>query len=238
MVVEELDKVILQKGSWTTVLFKYRQLDRKTGEFGPAKAALRRYQKSGGYFRKRDAVNLSEKRRQAFGRQPQGLVRLISPDSWRGPDRKGLCPGAKDASPPAPRGHEANKTGGPHSGDPPVLRVLGCGSDAGPVLSWRRFQRRCAGYPAKVRNPIDSDRMSVLPGPPVHSFYPCGTTPPFLVALNLPAFAFGWVWEVPPAVRRRWRLKFSPPGPACSWLSILPGDSRFGSLLQRPSLVD
>ena len=61
LVVEELEKVILQKGSWTTVLFKYRQLDRKTGEFGPPKAALRRYQKSGGYFRKRDAVNLGEK---------------------------------------------------------------------------------------------------------------------------------------------------------------------------------
>jgi hypothetical protein len=61
LVVEELDKVILQKGTWASVLFKYRQLDRKTGEFGPPKAALRRYQKSGGYYRKRDAINLSEK---------------------------------------------------------------------------------------------------------------------------------------------------------------------------------
>ena len=61
LVVEELDKVILQKGVWATILFKYRQLDRKTGEFGPPKAAIRRYQKSGGYYRKRDAVNLNEK---------------------------------------------------------------------------------------------------------------------------------------------------------------------------------
>ena len=61
LVVEELEKVILQKGTWASVLFKYRQLDRKSGEFGPAKAALRRYQKTGGYYRKRDAINLSEK---------------------------------------------------------------------------------------------------------------------------------------------------------------------------------
>jgi hypothetical protein len=61
LVVEELDKVVLQKGVWASVLFKYRQLDRKTGEMGPAKAALRRYQKSGGYYRKRDAINLNDK---------------------------------------------------------------------------------------------------------------------------------------------------------------------------------
>lgn len=60
VVVEELDKVIIQKGVWCTVLYRYRQLD-KNGEFGPAKAALRRYQKSKGYYRKKDSVNLSEK---------------------------------------------------------------------------------------------------------------------------------------------------------------------------------
>ncbi len=61
VVVEELDKVIIQKGVWCTVLYRYRQLDPKTGEFGPAKAALRRYQKSRGYYRKKDSINLSEK---------------------------------------------------------------------------------------------------------------------------------------------------------------------------------
>lgn len=59
-VVEELDKVVLNRGAWTTVLFRYRERDRKTGEFGPPKAGLRRYQKTKGYFRKRDAINLSE----------------------------------------------------------------------------------------------------------------------------------------------------------------------------------
>jgi len=60
LVIEELDKVVLNRGAWTTILYLYRERDRKTGEFGPAKAGLRRYQKFGGVFRKRDAINLSE----------------------------------------------------------------------------------------------------------------------------------------------------------------------------------
>ena len=61
LVVEELDKVVLNKGAWTTILFRYRERNRQTGEFGPPKAGLRRYQKFRGVFRKRDAINLSEK---------------------------------------------------------------------------------------------------------------------------------------------------------------------------------
>ena len=59
LVVEELEKVCLNRGAWTTILFRYRERDRKTGEFGPPKAGLRRYQKTKGVFRKRDGINLS-----------------------------------------------------------------------------------------------------------------------------------------------------------------------------------
>jgi len=59
LVVEELDKAVMNRGAWTTILFLYRERDRKTGDFGPPKAGLRRYQKVKGLFRKRDAVNLS-----------------------------------------------------------------------------------------------------------------------------------------------------------------------------------
>lgn len=58
-VVEELEKVILNRGAWTSILFRYRELDRKTGQMGPAKATLRRYQKYQGVFKKRDAINVS-----------------------------------------------------------------------------------------------------------------------------------------------------------------------------------
>ncbi|MCF8040946.1 MAG: hypothetical protein K9K65_10470 [Desulfarculaceae bacterium] len=61
VLVEQLDKQVLNKGLWTTVLFLYRERDKKTGEFGAPKAGFRRYQKVAGFFKKRDAINLSEK---------------------------------------------------------------------------------------------------------------------------------------------------------------------------------
>ncbi|MDR1608744.1 MAG: hypothetical protein LBT38_10115 [Deltaproteobacteria bacterium] len=59
VMVEQLDKVVLTKGVWSTIIFRYRERDRKTNQFGPAKATLRRYQKFKGVYRKRDAVNLT-----------------------------------------------------------------------------------------------------------------------------------------------------------------------------------
>ncbi|MDR2405616.1 MAG: hypothetical protein LBE27_04520 [Deltaproteobacteria bacterium] len=63
---EELDRVILQKGVWAVILFRYRERNRKTGEFGPPKACLRRYQKYKGDYKKRDSINLSQESAQAL----------------------------------------------------------------------------------------------------------------------------------------------------------------------------
>jgi len=57
--IEELEKVVLNKGVWTSILFRYKERDRKTGQFGPAKATIRRYQKHQGVYKKRDSVNLT-----------------------------------------------------------------------------------------------------------------------------------------------------------------------------------
>ncbi len=59
LLVEELDKVILNRGAWTSIVFRYRERNRQSGEMGPPKATLRRYQKYQGVFKKRDAINLS-----------------------------------------------------------------------------------------------------------------------------------------------------------------------------------
>lgn len=59
LLVEELDKVILNRGAWTSIIFRYRERNRQSGEMGPPKATLRRYQKYQGVFKKRDAINLS-----------------------------------------------------------------------------------------------------------------------------------------------------------------------------------
>ncbi|MDR2198519.1 MAG: hypothetical protein LBR53_03500 [Deltaproteobacteria bacterium] len=60
VLIEELDRVVLQKGVWAVILFRYREKNRKTGDFDPPKACLRRYQKFKGDYKKRDSINLSK----------------------------------------------------------------------------------------------------------------------------------------------------------------------------------
>lgn len=57
--VKELDKVVLSKGAWTTIIFKYQDLDRKKNEFGPEKFTIRRYQKRNGQYQQKSKFNIS-----------------------------------------------------------------------------------------------------------------------------------------------------------------------------------
>ncbi|KXS55761.1 MAG: hypothetical protein AMR96_06325 [Candidatus Adiutrix intracellularis] len=60
LLIEELDKIVLNRGAWISILFRYRELDRQSGKMKPPKATLRRYQKLKGVYKKRDAINLSD----------------------------------------------------------------------------------------------------------------------------------------------------------------------------------
>jgi hypothetical protein len=57
--VRELDKVILSKGAWTTILFRYQNLNKSTGEFGPEMYSIRRYQKRQGSYVPKSKFNIS-----------------------------------------------------------------------------------------------------------------------------------------------------------------------------------
>ncbi len=57
--VKELDKQILTKGAWSTVIYRYQDLNRKTNEFGPDKYSIRRYQKRNGVYTPRSKFNIS-----------------------------------------------------------------------------------------------------------------------------------------------------------------------------------
>ncbi len=57
--VQELDKEVLSKGAWTTILFRYRQLDTKLDDFGPEKYVIRRYRKINGQYRSQSKFNIS-----------------------------------------------------------------------------------------------------------------------------------------------------------------------------------
>ena len=59
--VQELDKAILSKGGWATVLFRYREWVRGKEEYGPEKYTIRRYQKRNGEFRQQSKFNISSR---------------------------------------------------------------------------------------------------------------------------------------------------------------------------------
>jgi len=60
-IVKELDKVILSKGAWTTILFRYQDWDRSKGDYGPEKYSIRRYQKRSGEYMAKSKFNISSK---------------------------------------------------------------------------------------------------------------------------------------------------------------------------------
>ncbi len=59
LVVKEIDKEILSKGSWTTILFRYQDFDKTTQEYGPDKFTIRRYQKRNGQYQTKSKFNIS-----------------------------------------------------------------------------------------------------------------------------------------------------------------------------------
>jgi hypothetical protein len=56
---KELDKVILSKGAWATVMFRYQDWDNAKGEYGPVKYSIRRYQKRNGEYWQKSKFNIS-----------------------------------------------------------------------------------------------------------------------------------------------------------------------------------
>ncbi|WP_285906116.1 hypothetical protein [Pseudodesulfovibrio pelocollis] len=59
LIVKELDKVVLSKGAWTIIVFRYQEFNRAKGEFGPEKFSIRRYQKVDGTYRPKSKFNIS-----------------------------------------------------------------------------------------------------------------------------------------------------------------------------------
>ncbi len=61
VVVRELAKEVLTRGAWTTIMFLYEELDRRTGEMKGPKVTIRRYRKQGGYYRQQSRFNISSR---------------------------------------------------------------------------------------------------------------------------------------------------------------------------------
>jgi hypothetical protein len=58
-VVKELDKQVLSKGAWATVIFRYRQWERSKEDYGPDRFTIRRYRKINDEYRQQAKFNIS-----------------------------------------------------------------------------------------------------------------------------------------------------------------------------------
>jgi hypothetical protein len=57
--VKQLDKQVLTKGAWATVMFRYQEWNRAKSEYGGDKYTIRRYQKRNGEYQQKSKFNIS-----------------------------------------------------------------------------------------------------------------------------------------------------------------------------------
>lgn len=59
IIIRETGKVVLSRGAWTTILFRYQEWRPERDDYGPDKYSLRRYRKSGGAYRAQSKFTIS-----------------------------------------------------------------------------------------------------------------------------------------------------------------------------------
>ncbi len=59
LVCKEVEKEVLTKGAWATIMFKYQDLDKASGTFKAPKMSIRRYQKRNGEYKTKSKFNFS-----------------------------------------------------------------------------------------------------------------------------------------------------------------------------------
>jgi len=62
LVRKQLEKVVLTKGSWATLMFLYQELDKASGKFRAPKIAIVRFKKFHGSYRKQSSFNVSSEK--------------------------------------------------------------------------------------------------------------------------------------------------------------------------------
>jgi hypothetical protein len=59
LVVKELDRQVLSKGAWATIIFKFQQWDNNKEAYGAAKFTIRRYRKVNDEYKQQAKFNIS-----------------------------------------------------------------------------------------------------------------------------------------------------------------------------------
>lgn len=87
LVRRTLKKEVLTRGAWSTIMFLYEELDRKTGKFNPPKMAVVRFKKWQGNYRKQSSFAISSEKQ---ARQIVGVIEGWLPEmAAKGADAAG-----------------------------------------------------------------------------------------------------------------------------------------------------
>lgn len=70
-VLKELEKIVLTRGNWTTIMYLFQELNKKTNEYEAPKVSIRRYQKRGGIYKQQSKFNISSAKQ---GREIAGIL--------------------------------------------------------------------------------------------------------------------------------------------------------------------
>ena len=60
-VTKELDKIVLSKGAWATLIYRYQEWNNAKQEYGAEKYSIRRYQKRNNQYQQKSKFNISSK---------------------------------------------------------------------------------------------------------------------------------------------------------------------------------
>ena len=58
-IIKQIDKKILSRGAWTTIIFKYQQWDRAKQQYGADRYTIRRYRKRNDEYMQQSKFNIS-----------------------------------------------------------------------------------------------------------------------------------------------------------------------------------
>ncbi len=70
--IKELDKHVLTKGAWSTIMFKHQDFNRTKGEYGEPKVTIKRYQKQQGVYKARSKFTVSS------AKQAKSMVEVLN----------------------------------------------------------------------------------------------------------------------------------------------------------------
>jgi hypothetical protein len=100
LVRKQLEKVVLTKGSWATLMFLYQELDKASNTFRAPKIAIVRFKKFKGAYRKQSSFNVSSEKQ---ARQITEVFEQWYPKmNAAAPARSGESPSAEPAEPGDP----------------------------------------------------------------------------------------------------------------------------------------